>query len=98
MTQAIQVQQEALAANAAATIQVKAGMQSAAGGAADFGKGILQASYAIDDLQYGLSAVVNNIPQMVLGFGGSAGVAGALGVAAVAGNLLVNNSTVTDSY
>ena len=46
--------------------------------------GFLAFSQAVEDAQYGVKGVLNNIPQMVLGFGGSAGVAGALSLAAVA--------------
>lgn len=57
----------------------------------NIGRGALQASYFIDDLQYGLKAVVNNIPQLVLAIGGGAGLAGVLGIAAVAVNVLANH-------
>ena len=46
--------------------------------------GFLAFSQAVEDAQYGVKGVLNNIPQMVLGFGGSAGVAGVLSLAAVA--------------
>ncbi len=55
------------------------------------GRGLSQLSYAIDDVQYGFNAIVNNIPQIVLGLGGSAGIAGAVGIAAVAINQLVKH-------
>lgn len=38
---------------------------------------------AIDDLQYGVRGVLNNIPQLVMAFGGGAGLAGAISIAAV---------------
>lgn len=60
-------------------------LQTASGGA---GRGLGQLSYAIDDIQYGFNAIVNNIPGIVMGFGGSVGVAGAVGIAAVAVNQL----------
>ncbi len=66
---------------------VRGGILGGAGGGMG-AQGLLQAGYAIDDLQYGLAAVVNNIPQVVMGLGGSAGIAGAVGIAAVAVNLL----------
>lgn len=46
--------------------------------------GFLAFSQAVEDAQYGVKGVLNNIPQMYLGFGGSAGVAGVLSLAAVA--------------
>lgn len=39
---------------------------------------------AVDDVQYGLRGVVNNMPQVVQAFGGSLGLAGGIGIAAVA--------------
>jgi hypothetical protein len=48
------------------------------------GLGFLAVSQAVEDAQYGLKGVLNNIPQAVLGFGGSAGLAGAFSLAAVA--------------
>ncbi len=55
------------------------------------GRGLSQLSYAIDDVQYGFNAIVNNIPQIVMGFGAGAGVAGAVGIAAVAINQLIKH-------
>lgn len=56
-----------------------------AGGAGKNGAlGFLAFSQAVEDAQYGVRGILNNIPQMVLGFGGGAGVAGALSLAAVA--------------
>jgi len=46
--------------------------------------GFLAFSQAVEDAQYGVKGVLNNIPQMVLGFGGGAGLAGVLSLAAVA--------------
>jgi hypothetical protein len=47
--------------------------------------GLLAFSYAVQDFQQsGLSAVMNNIPMMVMGIGGSAGLAGATMIAAAA--------------
>jgi hypothetical protein len=46
--------------------------------------GMLQLSRAVDDVQYGLRGVINNIEGIVTGFGGSAGMAGAATIAAVA--------------
>jgi len=65
-------------------------LQSASGHA---GRGLGQLAYAIDDIQYGFNAIVNNIPQIVLGLGGGMGIAGALGIAAVAANQLIKHWT-----
>jgi hypothetical protein len=49
------------------------------------GYGLLSFSYAMQDFtQSGLAAVMNNIPMMVMGLGGSAGLAGATMIAAAA--------------
>ncbi len=63
-------------------------LQGASGNA---GRGLSQLSYAVDDIQYGFNAIVNNIPQIVMGLGGSAGIAGAVGIAAVAINQLIKH-------
>jgi hypothetical protein len=47
--------------------------------------GFLAFSQAVEDAQYGIRGVLNNIPQMIMGFGGTMGLAGALSLAAVAG-------------
>ncbi len=65
-----------------------ASLQAASGSA---GRGLQQLSYAVDDVQYGFNAIVNNIPQIVMGLGGSVGVAGAVGIAAVAINQMVKH-------
>ncbi len=46
--------------------------------------GFLAFSQAVEDAQYGIKGVLNNIPQMILGFGGTAGLAGVMSLAAVA--------------
>jgi hypothetical protein len=51
-------------------------------------QGLMQLGYAVDDLQYGFSAIVNNIGPVVAGLGLGAGVAGALQIAGVAANQL----------
>ncbi len=53
--------------------------------------GFLYLSQAIEDAQYGFSAIVNNIPLIVMGMGGGPGIAGAVSIAAVAVNLLINH-------
>lgn len=50
--------------------------------------GVLAFSQALEDSQYGIRGVLNNIPQMVMNFGGGAGLAGAISMAAVAGVVL----------
>ncbi len=66
--------------------QEKAAQQAAdAAAKATSGKaqGILEISRAVEDAQYGIRGVLNNIPQMVASFGGGAGLAGGISLAAV---------------
>lgn len=49
----------------------------------------LYLSNAIQDLQYGVGAVVNNLPGLVQSFGGTAGLAGGIQLAGVAAQILV---------
>jgi len=51
-------------------------------------QGFLMLSQAVEDAQYGLKAVVNNIPLMVMAFGGTAGLAATVSLAAVGVNIL----------
>lgn len=78
---------QAAVAIAGANAQLKEIPQSAASA----GRGLQQFAYAVDDLQYGFNAIVNNIPQIVMGLGGSVGIAGAIGIAAVAINQLIKH-------
>lgn len=55
----------------------------------NYGHGMLQMAQFADDAQYGLRGVMNNIPGLVMGFGGGAGLAGALSIAALAGSKLL---------
>lgn len=48
------------------------------------GAGLLQVAQLADDAQYGLRGVLNNIPGVVLGLGGSVGIAGAFSLATLA--------------
>ena len=50
----------------------------------NFGMGIMLASQAIDDAQYGMRAIINNMNQLVMAFGGGAAAAGSLTIAMVA--------------
>jgi hypothetical protein len=53
--------------------------------------GFLQLSQAVEDAQYGFRGIVNNIPGMVMSFGGGAGLAGAVSLAAVGLNVLMEH-------
>lgn len=56
----------------------------AAGSKMAGGQGLLTLAYAVDDLQYGMRGIMNNIPQVVQALGLGAGLAGVAGIAAVA--------------
>lgn len=52
------------------------------------GQGMLQLAYAVDDVQYGLRGIINNIPMLVQSLGGTAKLAGVVGIIAVAVSVL----------
>ena len=62
-------------------------------GGRNMGGGLLQLSQTVDDLQYGIRGVVNNIPGLVQGFGISAGIAGGAQLAFIAVNQLTDKLT-----
>lgn len=61
------------------------------GGGGGGAMGLMMLAQGVEDLQYGFSAIVNNIPGIAMGMGMGAGVAGALSMAAVAANQLSKN-------
>lgn len=65
--------------------QLDKGSQQATRSVKNMGQGALQAAYFFDDLQYGIRGIMNNIPGLVMGFGGGAGLAGAMSLAVLAG-------------
>ncbi len=67
------------------TQQLDKGSQQATRSVKNMGQGALQAAYIFDDLQYGIRGIMNNIPGLVMGFGGGAGLAGAMSLAVLAG-------------
>lgn len=67
------------------TDQLDKGSQKATKSIKNMGQSTLQAAYLFDDLQYGIKGILNNIPGLVIGFGGGAGLAGALSLATLAG-------------
>lgn len=67
----------------ALTREQQAVMRRGAGGTRNFGLAALEASRAVEDLQYGVRGVINNIPQMVLMMGGSAGLTAVISLVAV---------------
>jgi uncharacterized protein (UPF0335 family) len=55
----------------------------AARGTADIGRAALEGSRALEDLQYGIGGVVNNIPSLTMALGGGAGLTAAISLVAV---------------
>ncbi|MES2596079.1 MAG: hypothetical protein V4662_12120 [Verrucomicrobiota bacterium] len=64
------------------------GASNAAMGGMNGGAALLAASQGLEDAQYGLSGMINNLPGLIMMLGGGAGLAGALSVAAVGANQL----------
>lgn len=79
---------------AAASLRaVSVGNVQAAGSTRNVGMAALEASRALEDLQYGVSGIVNNIPSLVMALGGGAGLTAAISLGAVAVNQLVKAFT-----
>lgn len=60
-------------------------------GGADMSRAALEAARGLEDLQYGISGIVNNVPGMVLAAGGTLGMAAALNILMVAINQTVKH-------
>lgn len=71
------------------TSMIKA--SGAVGRRGGFGMAVLEGSRALEDLQYGIGGVVNNIPGLVLAMGGTMGIAGVVSVVSVGVNQLVKH-------
>jgi hypothetical protein len=67
------------------------GMKGIQDGSRNTGYAILMMSQAIEDAQYGLAAVSNNLPGIVAALGGPAGLAGVVSIVATGANLLYRN-------
>lgn len=76
-------QGQAMRDAATTTTSVSVGMNGVAQSSGNAGMKLLLLGQFVDDMQFGLKAVVNNVPQVAMAFGGSAGLAGGLGIAAV---------------
>lgn len=74
-----------------ANMRVQVSMNGLGAAIGRSGAAALQFGYMIDDLQYGFSAIVNNIPGLLMGMGYGPGLAGVLGIAAVATSQLVKH-------
>jgi hypothetical protein len=66
-------------------------VRDASGGMRNLGQAAYVTSQGLEDLQYGLGGVVNNIPQLVMAFGGGAGLTAVISLTAVAVNQLVKH-------
>jgi hypothetical protein len=63
----------------------------AAGSTRNMGQAALEASRGLEDLQYGIGGVVNNIPSLVMALGGGMGLTAAISLAAVGLNQVYKN-------
>lgn len=86
---AFQVATDALAKHGTAQKAVAALSEPGAKSTRNLGQGFLELSRAVEDAQYGLNGVLNNLPPMIQRFGGSAGLAAGISLAAVAFNILL---------
>lgn len=85
LTKAQERQAQAAEKVAQSSNQLDRNSQKATRSVKNMGQGALQAAYFFDDLQYGIRGIMNNIPGLVMGFGGGAGLAGAISIAVLAG-------------
>lgn len=74
--------------NNASTQAYAQGQAQLARGTGNASRSLLVFSQGLEDAQYGVRGVLNNIPGLVMALGGTAGLAGALSIAAVAGSVL----------
>jgi hypothetical protein len=65
-----------------------AGTTAVTRGTTNASQSLLLFSQGFEDAQYGIRGVLNNIPGLILSLGGTAGLAGAISIAAVAGSVL----------
>lgn len=80
----------------ASTETFTAGASKLKQGTTNSAQSLLIFSQGFEDLQYGIRGVLNNIPSLIISLGGTAGLAGAISIAAVAGSQLYSSLTKTD--
>lgn len=85
LTKAQERQAQAAEKVAQSSNQLDRNSQQATRSVKNMGQGMLQVAYFMDDVQYGIKGILNNIPGLVMGFGGGAGLAGAMSLAVLAG-------------
>lgn len=81
----------AIARHRSELMQTGVAMKDAQRGGAGAAQAMLQLGYAVDDVQYGMRGIVNNIPMLVQSMGGGAGVAGTLAIVGVLANQVANH-------
>ena len=79
----------------ATSTKVDKGQKKVAKSTQHTGLAFLEVSRAVEDAQFGLRGVLNNIPQIITLFGGSAGLAAAVSIAAVTLAQFVNTGPQT---
>jgi hypothetical protein len=84
---------EALSRAAGHAVGAAPGGAGAGGGGKGMGYGLLMFSQTLDDAQYGIKGVVNNVPGLVQGLGLGMGVAGAAQIAMIAVSQLTTKLT-----
>lgn len=68
-------------------------------GSRNMGMAVMEGGRALEDLQYGINGVVNNIPSLVMALGGTAGLTGVISVATVGAYQLYKNwDVLMDSF
>lgn len=68
--------------------EVKGKKEKVGKASSESARGVLELSRAFEDAQYGIAGVLNNLPNIIQMFGGGAGLAGVLSIAAVAATIL----------
>ena len=91
LTDQLNAATQAMNRQAQATHQVNTASAGGAGGMKNMGMAAMQAAYFMDDMQYGLKGVVNNIPMLLSSMGLGMGLTGVVSIAAVGVNVLVGH-------
>lgn len=74
---------KAASAAAAAKKQNASASNDATAGSQRLGQGLMQLGFALDDVQYGMKGLSNNIPGLLTSFGTGAGLAGVISIVAI---------------
>ena len=83
--------QQAYTRSATSSSQMAVGMNGLSTGSSKAAMGVLQLSYGLEDLQYGVGAVINNIPPLLMGLGVGAGLTGVIAIATVGLKILTDH-------